>query len=174
MKPLLLALALIAGTLVVLEGQAADSLTIRQLKYIFPSAKSFSPKGGDPPHFKVYAGDPKLQESLVGYAFWTTDLFPREWGYDGPIPIMVGMNTKGALVNIIVDTNHEPYSYFSVDTADFADQFKGKDIRDPFQVGKDIDKISRATISVTTATRTIRNSARRVANQFLTPPGASQ
>lgn len=174
MKPLLLALAVTAGALVVVEGQPGDSLTVRQLKYIFPSARSFSPKGGDPPHFKVYAGDPKLPESLVGYAFWTDELFPLERGYDGPIPIFVGMNIKGVLVGIIVDRNHEPYGNFSVDTAEFADQFRGKDIRDPFKVGADIDRISRATISVTTASRTIRNSARRVARQFLTPPGSSQ
>jgi transcriptional regulator of nitric oxide reductase len=173
-KRLLFALAVTAGTLVVVEGQAIDAITQRQLKYIFPKATSFSPHGGDPPHFKVFVGDPKLPQSLVGYAFWTDELLPNERGYDGPIPILVGMDTKGVLVHIIVDTNHEPYGSFSVDTSDFAYQFKGKDIRDPFKVGDDVDKVARATISVTSAARAIRNSARRVANQFLTPPGSSR
>ena len=43
-----------------------------------------------------------------------------------------------------------------------------------FRYGGDIAAISRATISVTSASRAVRNSARRIARQFLTPPGATQ
>ena len=49
-------------------------------------------------------------------------------------------------------------------------QFKGKNIRDPFKVGEDIDAISRATITVTSASRAVRNSSRRIARALLTPP----
>jgi hypothetical protein len=71
---------------------------------------------------------------------------------------------------VVVAQHHEPYGYFSVDTRAFAAQFVGKDIRDPFKVGTDIDAVSRASISIASATRAIRNSARRVARQLLTPP----
>jgi hypothetical protein len=43
-------------------------------------------------------------------------------------------------------------------------------VRDGFRVGADIDAVSRATISVTSAARAIRNSARRMATQLLVPP----
>jgi hypothetical protein len=41
-------------------------------------------------------------------------------------------------------------------------------------VGVDIDAVSTATISVTSATRAIRNSALKIARQFLTPPGTAR
>ena len=133
----------------------------------------FSPKSGDPPHFKAFLSDPKSgQQTLAGLAFWTTELDPLERGYDGPIKILVGMDTKGVLTGVIVTEHHEPYGDFSIDRAEFAAQFKGKNIRDPFKVGSDIDAVSRATISVTSSSRAIRNSARRVARQLLTPEAA--
>ena len=163
-----LLLAFSAG-FVVIEGQALDAKLQAQLKQLFPSAGSFSPKGGEPPHFKALANG-----QTVGYAFWTTELQPLERAYDGPIRMLVGMDTKGVLTGIIVVQHNEPYGDFSIEPPQFAAQFKGKDIRDPFKVGGDIDAVSRATITVTSASRAIRNSARRVARVFLTPPGASQ
>jgi hypothetical protein len=49
-------------------------------------------------------------------------------------------------------------------------QFAGKDIRDPFRVGEDVDAVSRATITITSSSRAIRNGARRIARALLTPP----
>jgi len=156
-----------AGALVALSGQqSADARLQADLKHLFPSATSFSPKGGDPPHFKAFGPG----QSLLGLAFWTTELDPLERAYDGPIKILVGMDTKGILTGIIVVEHHEPYGNFSVDTAGFAAQFRGKNIRDAFKVGADVDAISRATISVTSSSRAIRNSARLAARQLLTAP----
>lgn len=148
------------------RAQTVDS----RLRLLFPSASSFSPKGGDPPHIKVYGpGD-----TLVGYAFWTTDLLPLERGYGGPIAILIGMDTKGILSGLVVGEHHEPYGDFSIDRAAFAAQFRGKDVRDPFKLGEDVDAVSRATITMTSAVRTIRNSARRMARTFLTPPSPTR
>lgn len=142
-----------------------------QLRYLFPEAASFSDKQGSPPHYAAYGpavdGAPP---ALIGLAFWTTEIDPLERGYDGPIKMLVGMDTQGRLTRIIVTEHHEPYGYFSVETPKFADQFAGKDIRDPFRIGQDIDGISRATISVRSASRAVRNSARRVASAYLQPP----
>ena len=41
----------------------------------------------------------------------------------------------------------------------FAAQFKGKSIRDPFRVGGDIDAVSRASLTIGSATRAIRDTA---------------
>jgi NosR/NirI family transcriptional regulator, nitrous oxide reductase regulator len=152
----------------VLTAQAPmDPKLEGNLKRLFPGATAFSPKGGDPPHFKALNG-----QTLLGLAFWTTELQPLERAYDGPIKILVGMDTKGILTGIIVVEHHEPYGNFSVDTAGFAAQFRGKNIRDAFKVGADVDAISRATISVTSSSRAIRNSARLAARQLLTAPTA--
>jgi len=150
----------------VLAAQAPmDPKLQNNLKRLFPAATSFSPKGGDPPHFKAFSG-----QTLLGLAFWTTELQPLERAYDGPIKILVGMDTKGILTGVVVVEHHEPYGNFSVDTAGFAAQFRGKSIRDAFKVGVDVDAVSRATISITSSSRAIRNSARLAARQLLPPP----
>jgi NosR/NirI family transcriptional regulator, nitrous oxide reductase regulator len=157
------------GVIAVVAGQTpTDPKLLAELKQLFPSATSFSPKGGAPPHFTALingAGAPVV----AGYAFWTTELEPLERGYHGPIKMLVGLDLKGVLAGVVVVENHEPYGNFSVEPPQFAAQFRGKDIRDPFKVGKDVDAVSRASITIESATRAIRNSARRVARELLSP-----
>ena len=162
-----LPVVLIAALTVVLAQPATDAKLQGQLKQLFPSATSFSPREGEPPHFKAFIKDPSGQQGLAGLAFWTTELQPLERGYYGPIKMLVGMDTKGVLTGIIVVEHHEPYGNFSIEPPEFAAQFKNKNIRDPFRVGGDIDAISTATLTVTSATRAIRNGARRLARQVL-------
>ena len=168
----LAAFMLVLGGLAVLDGQtAADAKLQEQLKKLFPAAVSFSAKEGTPPHFTAFGRDPKSgSQTILGYAFWTTELEPLERGYDGPIKILVGMNPQAILTGIIVVAHREPYGYFSVDRPEFAAQFVGKDIRDPFRLYQDIDAVSRATMSMTSSTRAVKNSSRRVAKALLTPP----
>ena len=141
---------------------APDARLESQLRELFPAAATFSPKTGSPPHFQAFAADPA--RAVLGAAFWTTDLDPLERGYDGPIKILVGLDLRGTLTGIVVVDHHEPYGYFSVDRPEFAAQFKGKNIKDQFRVGADVDAVSRATLTVASAARAIRNSARRMAN----------
>ena len=166
----------VIGATIAAGGQAPpDSKLAAQLKRLFPAASTFSPKESAPPHFKAFATDPQTgSQALVGLAFWTTEIEPLERGYDGPIKILVGMNPRGILSGIIVVDHHEPYGYFSVDLPEFAAQFAGKDIRDAFRVGADIDAISRASISVGSSSRAVRNGARRLARQLLTPPDSAR
>jgi transcriptional regulator of nitric oxide reductase len=84
--------------------------------------------------------------------------------------MLVGLDMRGVVAGVMVADHHEPYGYFSVDTKEFSDQFKGKSVRDPFRVGEDVQAISRATLTVSSATRAIRNSARRIATAFVPPP----
>jgi NosR/NirI family nitrous oxide reductase transcriptional regulator len=170
-------IAAIAVTLALLhfpfaDGQVVDEPELlAQLERLFPDAGSFSAKSGNPPHYKAFGPTVSGQEpKLLGYAYWTTELEPLERGFDGPIKMLVGMDTAGVLKGIIVTEHREPYGYFSVDLPDFTEQFEGKNIRDPFKVGSDVDAIARATITVTSASRAIRNSSRRVARAYLAPP----
>jgi FMN-binding domain len=143
------------------------------LKQLFPTAVAFSPLAGEPLHFTAYAADPRVNPAArpVGFAFWTTDLVPLEHGYHGPIHILIGMDLTATLTGVVVDSDTDPYGYFSVEPPQFARQFKGKSIRDPFRVGGDIDAVSRASISIASATRAIRDSSRLVAKQLLPEAG---
>jgi len=158
---------------VVLSGEGSiDAKLQGQMKRLFPAAGlNFSPKEGNPPHYKVFTTDAKGVKTTVGFVFWTTELVPLERGYDGPIKMLVGMDTKAILTGIIVTEHHEPYGNFSVEPPEFAAQFKNKNIRDAFKPGDDIDAVSRATISVTSAARAVRNASRRIAREYLTPEG---
>lgn len=153
------------------NSQGVDDPTLlEQLKKLFPEAAAFSPKSGNPPHYKALGAS---QDEVLGYAYWTTELEPLERGFDGPIKMLVGMDTAGVLKGIIVTDHREPYGYFSVDLPEFSKQFEGKNIRDKFQVGADVDAIARATITVTSSARAIRNSSRRMARAYLTPPSSA-
>ena len=140
-----------------------------ELKQLFPSAAAFSALSGDPLHYKAYAVDPKTNPSAptIGIAFWTTDMVPDEHGYHGPIHILVGLDLKGTITGAIVDYDSEPYGYFSVEPPKFAAQFRGKTIRDPFVVGRDVDAVARASISIASATRAIRDGSRLAAGKLL-------
>jgi transcriptional regulator of nitric oxide reductase len=149
----------------------ADRILDRELpdhlKQVFPGATVFSKKQMKPlPHFIAYSGTPNAQ-TVAGYVFWTTELQPDERGYDGPIEMLVGLDMDAKLTGVLVTEQHEPYGYFSVGLPSFARQFKGKDIRDPFKVGSDVAAVSRASISVNSASRAIRNSARIAARALL-------
>ena len=140
-------------------------------KTVMPAASAFSRLGGTPLHWKAYAADPATNPAAepVGYIFWTTDLAPDEFAYHGPIHLLVGLDTKGVITGAVVDYHSEPYGYFSVEPAEFAAQFKGKSVFDRFVVGADIDAISRASISVKSGTRAVRDSVRAAARAFLNP-----
>src|SRR5262245_57423247 len=152
-------------------GQAALDATLQtQLKKVFPTATSFSTKQpGPPPHFVAYSGDAN-SKTVAGYVFWTTEVEPLERGYDGPIKMLVGVDTKGILTGVLVAEHHEPYGYFSVEPPKFAQQFKGKDIRGPFKVGADVDAGAGASSTINSSSRAIRNGARRIARALIAPP----
>ena len=144
---------------------AADEVALRTL---VPQAHSFELVETPLRHFRAYApsasgGDP----TLVGFAFFTTDVTPRLYAYKGRITLLVGMDTAGSLIGVQVVYHYEPFGYFSIDLPEFVAQFKHKSILDPLEVGEDIDAVSRATITVTAATRAIRQGARLLAREFL-------
>lgn len=145
-----------------------SSLALRQW---FPNATAVSQAEGTPPHITV-SGPPAragAAPSVLGYAFWTTDLVPNEVGYHGPIRMLVGLTPTGRITGVVVDSDTEPYGYFSVEPAEFGAQFAGKSILDRFRVGDDVDAVSRASISVGSATRAIRDSVRIMARALLNP-----
>jgi transcriptional regulator of nitric oxide reductase len=175
LRRLVTVVLLALGTGIVVVDAAARVFTNPKpeahLKQLFPAAATFSPLSGEPLHFTAYGADPQKNPAVpvVGYAFWTTDLVPREAGYHGPIHLLVGLDLNGVITGVIVDYHSEPYGYFSVEPLEFAEQFTNKSIRDPFKVGADIDAVSRASLTINSATRAVRDGARMMARQFLSP-----
>jgi len=168
-------LVLAAATLVMAGAQSqSEARQQARLKQLFPAAAAFSPKEGDPPHITAYGGGAAGKQPVLGYAFYTTDLVPLERGYGGPIVMLVGLDLKGMMTGLILVDHHEPYGDFSIERPEFARQFKGKDVRAPFKLGEDIDAVSRATITMSSAARAIRGSVRRAARMLLTSPPATQ
>jgi transcriptional regulator of nitric oxide reductase len=172
-----LRIATLAIGLVLLAVGASGQVTsdpelLGQLKKLFPAAATFSAKTGSPAHYKAFGPAPVGQPegALLGLAFWTTEVEPLERGYDGPIKMLVGLNPQGEIAGLIIADHREPYGYFSIDLPEWSRQFEGKSIRDAFRVGTDVDAISRATITVTSASRAIRNASRKAARAHLAPP----
>jgi transcriptional regulator of nitric oxide reductase len=181
MKQVAFKIASFALGLALLSLPAAMSQTVEdpelraQLERLFPDAASFSAKSGSPPHFKAFGPAPTGGEPpLLGLAYWTTELEPLERGYDGPIKMLVGMDTSGVLRGVVLTDHREPYGYFSIDLPEVMEQFERKNVRDAFKLGDDIDAISRATITMQATNRAVRNSSRRIARAYLVPPQQAQ
>ncbi|HJN42841.1 MAG: hypothetical protein CL477_15940 [Acidobacteria bacterium] len=167
-----LVVATMVGSIVLCANASFQAARARQeagqLHEVFPDASDFSLKAGDLPYFEAFTTDPQTgRQVLAGFVFYTTDLEPLERGYTGPIKILVGMAIGGTLTGSKMIENREPFGYFTVDTSGFHDQFTGKSVFDQFEVGQDIDAVSGATITVSSATRSIRKGVRRIARQYL-------
>ena len=135
---------------------------------VMPQAISFSQKSGSPPVIRAFS-DPE-QEQLIGLVFTTPDIPPEEVGFSGPLHLLVGMDLEGVLTGTKVLYYTESYRSFRgdfVEDAGFTQQLTNKSIADAFRLGKDIDAISRATITSWALTRGVRNAARRVAEAYL-------
>jgi transcriptional regulator of nitric oxide reductase len=174
MKPVILAAALwFSVCIVVLSAQRRITTHPAEpyLKQLFPNAAAISGHEGTPLHWKIYAEPPAKNPNAqpVALAFWSTDVVPNERGYNGPTHLLIGMDMSGIIVGAVVAYSSDPYAYFSVEPPSFAAQFKGKSIRAPFRVGDDIHAVSRATLTISSATRAVRDSVRTMAKLFLNP-----
>ena len=132
------------------------------LRAVLPDADSYRFVNAALPHFRAYTGD-----TLVGLAFFTNELDPRVYGYKAQFWMLVGMTPGGVLTGVAIDYHAEPFGYFSIDPPAWAAQFPGKSVMDTLEVGTDIDAISRATITVESATKAIRQGSRQLIRQFL-------
>lgn len=173
-------LLLLLGLLLLLAPRPAagqGGLGREFFEWVLPHATEYSQeKEGSPPVFRGYTVDEAGNRTLVGYAFFTSDVPPEELGYNGPIEVLVGMDLSGVLTGVVVTHYNESLQQSRGDflfRRGFQEQFAGKSIRDAFRVRRDVDGISGATITVSAMSIGIRNAARRVASVYLTPRTAS-
>lgn len=150
-------------------SQSGIPITAEVMEEVFPGADRFSAKTGSPPVITAFAQSPE-GEKTVGYLFETKDFPPQEVGYSAPIEVLVGIDTNGLLTGIKVLYYRESYKSIRGDflaTERFPNQFERKNVRDGFRVGRDIDGVSRATITSWAVSRGIRNASRIVASVYL-------
>ena len=137
-----------------------------RLRQVLPNADVFTFENASLSHFKAYAEDTNGKRTLVGLAFFTNELDPKIYGYKAQVWMLVGMTTNGVLTGVSIDYHAEPFGYFSIDPPEYSEQFIGKSILDPLEVGRDIDAVSRATITGEAGTRAIRQGSRHFGRHF--------
>jgi len=151
-------IVLFAAVSALIAGHAFNAgNVVHEEKYLAEIAPDivFSPKQGNPPHFPSVEG-------IV--AFNSYDVVPSLKGYAGPIKVLIALRGDGMItgLKILEHTETKNYVHYMEKPA-YLRNFIGKSINDPFEVNKDIDGISRATVSVKALARTVRDSSRKVA-----------
>lgn len=154
----------------VVSSQVGDMPALEDLQFVMPAADSFSEKTGTPPVIRAYRTAANGEAELIGYLFQTPDLPPEEIGYSAPLEVLAGIDLQGTLTGIKVLSYRESYKSIRgdfINTERFPEQFEDKNVIEEFRVGRDIDGISRATISSWAVARGVRNAARTVALTYL-------
>lgn len=154
----------------VVYAASDDHTNLRLLKEVVPGADSFSEKEGEPPVYKAYRTDDATGEKiLIGYAVVTPDVPPERNGFSGTIDTLIGINLEGTITGLKVVYYKESYRYTLGDffSWGFEGQYIGKTVRDRLSVGRDIDGISKATISSKAAAWGIRQTIRAVTEAYL-------
>lgn len=125
---------------------------------LFPQADSFSDLEGEPLHYKVFE-DQNGNDVLVGLCYTVSSR-----GYSDDILIMVGLNNDHTLAGMRVLEQKEAIVRTIGDfmrAVFFYSQYDGKNVDDGFKVGRDIDSVTRATITNKYISTTVRDSARQ-------------
>ncbi len=143
---------------------------LEALKIIFPEADNFSEKFPSPPHYKAYKRLPgEGEKEFLGAAFLTTDIAPEIRGYAGPIKMMAGLKSNGRIVGITVISHSETPSYV-LGLDEFIQKLSTLDISNSFILGKDVDGISRATITSEAITRAVSKSVKTIGTAVFNLP----
>lgn len=154
----------------VVAQETDDEALEARVKALVPGAQSLRRLEGSAPVWEVYGSEGGDPGNRLGLVFRTSDFPPEEIGYSGPIRVLVGMDPTGVLTGIDVLEYHESYRSIRGDflaTEQFQPQFRGMTVQDSFAVGRDVDGVSRATITSWATARGIRNAARAVARNHL-------
>jgi hypothetical protein len=88
-------------------------------------------------------------------------------GYGGPFVFGIRIGEDRTIHEIIpLDDRETPAFIKKANDAHFLDQFKARDVTDPFIVGDDIDAVSGATVTTMAATEAVREGAHLAATQY--------
>ena len=165
--------SLLLGSPFSASAQIRQTVDAEMIQSVMLAADSFSAKAGLPPVYTAYGtGADGSPGSVIGYVYLTANVPPVQYGYNSRIDVLVGMDLEGRLTGMhIVDYRESLISSRGdfLRRARLEEQVVGKHIGERFQVGRDLDGVSGASISARAMFRGIRNSARRVALAYLQP-----
>jgi len=178
MRQQILSTLLLAACIVLFSSvsfaQTPFSLDIETqwLEDVLPDAETFSEKElGETPVYRGYRSNPDTgEQEQVGFVFMNRDYPPMPVGYAAPIDVLVGMSMDGIVTDIKVLDYYESYLYSRGDFIDnnaFLSQFRKKPITDGFRIHRDIDGLSAASATSLAISRSVGETARRVARSYL-------
>lgn len=127
------------------------------------SAERYIKQQNPSPHFIAYH-----KNDIIGICFLSTDILPSK-GYNGPITILIGLNKTGYLSGIsIIDHKENIAIADEIREESFINQFKNKNLNDPFKVSQDIQGITGATITVKRLSEIVKKSGKVMYHQCFT------
>jgi len=149
-----------------------DAQQIASMKSVFPQAERFLPQNTPFPHHQAIARDWQTGDNrLLGYCFDTAEIAPRVRGFGGRMRIQVGVDLSGRLVGLeILDHNETPAYVVGLEEPWFLDQFVGKGVDHPLEMGRDLDALSGATITSRAVARAVREGLASVSSDLLETP----
>lgn len=162
--------------LFILVNGVANSKEVRLDNYIskvrpsdlFPEGERFGTRSDKAPAFPVFKG-----ETLLGYAYLTSD-FVDTTGYSGrPIDVMVGITPDGTVTGAKLVDHHEPIVLVGIPVAKvqaFIDGYVGRNVFDPALTNgakPPVDIVSGATVTVMVIGDSLLRSGRKL-SQALT------
>ncbi|MDP2367319.1 4Fe-4S binding protein [Rhodoferax sp.] len=143
---------------------------------VFPGAKSFSERMGQPPYVEAYGDEEAGKKKLLGYVMLSTDITDTP-AYSGkPVITLIGMDRTGRFVGVKVLKHSEPILLLGIPESaliKFNDQYLGKSVADKIEVGQSrpdenvlgVDAISGATVTVIAQNQVMMASGTAVARQ---------
>lgn len=99
------------------------------------------------------------------YIFRTRDLNTSGKGFGGDIDLIITTDKNGKIVNIIVEKSQESFQQME-QIKSWLEHFKGKYIYSPFQLGKNIDGVTGATITANSIISGVNKTAQKVSMLF--------
>ena len=139
-----------------LHGDGVDESAL--LKELAPDL-IFLKKSGSPLHYLADDGS---------VAFNSFDIVADIRGYAGHIKTLILLDADGVIRDVSILSHRETKNYVhSMLERSYLDSFRGMTVNSSLEPGKDIDAITRATVSVDALTDTVRQASRTVATDVL-------
>ncbi|MBK9572041.1 MAG: regulatory protein NosR [Rhodoferax sp.] len=157
-------------------NSAKDLCAMVPCSAVFPGAKSFSERMGQPPYVEAYGDEEAGKKKLLGYVMLSTDITDTP-AYSGkPVITLIGMDRSGRFVGVKVLKHSEPILLLGIPESTllkFNDQYLGKSVADKIEVGQSrpdenvlgVDAISGATVTVIAQNQVMMASGTAVARQ---------
>jgi NosR/NirI family nitrous oxide reductase transcriptional regulator len=116
--------------------------------------------GGKAPYWRIRRGDDTL------YAAESAVFAPDIMGYGGPFDLLVVVDAEGNFERVVLIRHNETPSYLG-SVADFLSSFAGLAPTAPLEPGRDVDAITRATVTSEAFAAAARLTGRRILAEAL-------